>query len=77
MLLYDSAVIYEHSFPAMNKMKKNRREFLKTGAAGLATIALFRNAKGELIMMNDGGPFPELVEVTISDLQAGMKARKC
>jgi len=60
----------------MNKMKKNRREFLKTGAAGLATIALFRNAEGELVTMNAGDPFPELVEVTISDLQAGMKARK-
>jgi len=60
----------------MNKMKKNRREFLKTGAAGLATIALFRNAKGEMVPMNAGDPFPELVEVTISDLHAGMKAGK-
>ena len=32
----------------MNKKSQNRREFLKAGAAGLAAIALFRNAKGEI-----------------------------
>ena len=56
---------------------KNRREFLKTGAAGLAAMALFRNAKGEITTGPlDGDPFPELVEVTISELQAQMKSGK-
>jgi len=56
---------------------KNRREFLRTGAASLAAIALFRNAKGEIVnSFADAGPFPELVEVTISDLQAQMKSGK-
>ena len=60
----------------MNKKSQNRREFLKTGAAGLATIALFRNAKGEIVDFADGEPFPELVDVTIGELQAKMKSGK-
>jgi amidase len=60
----------------MSKNNHNRREFLKTGAAGLATIAFFRNAEGGMSIFPSGDPFPELVEVTISDLQAKMKARK-
>ncbi len=60
----------------MNKKSQNRREFIKTGAAGLATIALFGNSKGEIINFIDGDPFPELVEVTISQLQAQMKSGK-
>jgi amidase len=57
--------------------KKNRREFLKTSAAGLAALTLFRNAKGEMIYSAvDGEPYPELVEVTINDLQARMKSGK-
>jgi amidase len=55
-------------------MKQNRREFLKTGAAGLAALTLFGNAKGELIGFADGDPFPELVEITIPQLQAKMKS---
>ncbi len=58
----------------MNKNSPNRREFIKTGAIGIATIALFRNAKGEIIDFGDGDPFPDLVEVTISELQAKMKS---
>ncbi|MEO7673414.1 MAG: amidase family protein, partial [Pyrinomonadaceae bacterium] len=58
----------------MRKNSQNRREFLKTGAAGLATIALFRNSKGEIINSIEGDPFPELVEVTIGELQAKMKS---
>src|SRR5437867_1015812 len=54
--------------------KKSRREFLKTGAAGLAAVALFRNAKGEMNTILDGEPYPELVEATIGDLQAKMKS---
>lgn len=55
---------------------KNRREFLKTGASGLAAIALFRNTKGEIVTMPEGEPFPELVEVTIAELQSRMKTGK-
>jgi len=55
---------------------KNRREFLKSGAAGLAAIALFRNANGEIVSLAEGDPFPELIEVTISQLQAQMKSGK-
>ncbi|MFM9904774.1 MAG: amidase [Pyrinomonadaceae bacterium] len=58
----------------MKKEKQNRREFLKTGAAGLAAIALFRNAKGEIVTIPDGDPFQELVEVNITELQAKMKS---
>jgi len=54
--------------------KATRREFLKAGAAGFAAITLLRNAKGESISVADGDPFPELVEVTISELQSKMKA---
>ena len=60
----------------MKENKTNRREFLKTGAAGLATIALFRNAQGEMVIDPYNEPFPELIEVTISDLQAQMKSGK-
>ena len=60
----------------MAKNSSTRREFLKTGAAGLATITLFRNLRGEMIEFSDGDPFPELVEVTIAELQAKMKAGK-
>src|SRR6187431_27598 len=55
---------------------QNRRDFIKAGAVGLATIALFRNAKGEIVMPAEGDPYPELVEVTINDLQAQMKSGK-
>ena len=48
----------------------DRRTFLKTAAAGFATLTLFRNSKGEMINLLDGEPYPELVEVTIPQLQA-------
>ena len=60
----------------MTKKNVNRREFLKTGAAGLAAMTLFRNAKGEIVILAEGDPFPELVEVTIAQLQAQMKSGK-
>ena len=57
--------------------KTSRRDFVKTTAAGLATITLFRNAKGEIMTgFAEGDPFPELVEVTIGELQAKMKSGK-
>ena len=58
----------------MSRKSQNRREFLKTSAAGLATIALFKNIKGEIVNFAEGDPFPELVEVTIGELQARMKS---
>lgn len=60
----------------MTKSKINRREFLTTGTAGLASIALFRNVKGEIVAFPDTEPFPELIEVTITELQAWMKSGK-
>jgi amidase len=60
----------------MTKKNQNRRDFIKTGAAGFVTIALFRNAKGEMTVFPEGNPYPELIEVTITDLQAKMKARQ-
>ncbi len=46
---------------------------MKSTAGGLATIVLFSNAKG---MALDTDPFPELVEITIPELQAQMKSGK-
>ena len=60
----------------MSNTDQSRREFIKTGAAGLAAIALFQNAKGEMTFLPEGEPFPELVEVTIAELQAKLKSGK-
>ncbi|MEO6654859.1 MAG: amidase [Pyrinomonadaceae bacterium] len=58
-------------------MSQNRREFLKASAAGLATIALFRNAKGDIVPgIADSDPFPELIEITVTELQSQMKSGK-
>lgn len=51
-----------------------RREFLKTGAAGLAAMALFRDTDGGVLSVASGDPHPELVEITIPQLQAKMKS---
>jgi len=58
----------------MTKKTQNRREFLKAGATGLAAITLMRNAKAEIPLFADADPYPELVEVTIPELQAKMKS---
>ena len=58
----------------MTKKNQNRREFLMTGAAGLATIGLFRNTHAEIGGLTDVDPFPELVEATIPQLQAKLKS---
>lgn len=61
----------------MKNKSHDRREFLKAGAAGLTAITLFRSAKGEIVTnFASADPFPELVEVTISDLQAQLKSGK-
>ena len=59
----------------MSIKSHNRREFIRTGAAGLAGITLFMNAKGGSVAVGDNNePFPELVEATIADLQRKMKS---
>lgn len=63
-------------YKMMNPKKQNRREFLQSGAAGLAGVALISGARGELFGFADAGPFAEIVEATIADLQAKMRAGK-
>jgi amidase len=53
--------------------KKTRREFFKTSAAGLAGLTLLKNVSTGMNLTSDPEPFPELVEITISELQARMK----
>ena len=60
----------------MNGNDKTRREFIKTGAAGLAAMALLKNASGKMTTSFDDNPHPELVEATIADLQSKMKSGK-
>lgn len=60
----------------IRKKSQNRREFLQSGVAGLATLAMFANARSEPMAVGDVEPFPELVEVTIGELQAQMKEGK-
>src|SRR5687768_12604876 len=58
----------------MNQKRQDRREFLKKAAAGLSTLTLFANARGEMAVLMDGDTFPELIEVTIPQLQAKMRS---
>lgn len=60
----------------MKKKGPARREFLKTGAAALAAMALTSDADGGLLSFANGDPYPELVEITILQLQAKMKSGK-
>jgi amidase len=60
----------------MNEKKPNRRDFLKAGAAGLASISIFGKEFGVIAGSNDIEPYPELVEATILDLQSQMKVGK-
>jgi amidase len=54
----------------------DRREFLKTGFAGFTALTFLRNVNGNFLTALDGDPYPELVEVTISQLQAEMNSKK-
>lgn len=56
----------------MSKKIQNRREFLKAGAAGLG-IALLGNTENSAAVA-DTDPFPELIEITITELQQKMKS---
>lgn len=55
-------------------MSKNRREFLSAGAAGLAAFALMREKAAGLVPYDDAGPYPELIEMTIAEMQERLKA---
>jgi amidase len=58
----------------MTITKHDRRDFLRTGAAGLAGIAVFGSMSEEMFGGVDGEPFPELVEISIGEAQAKMRA---
>ncbi len=60
----------------MSNMTQNRREFLKMGTAGLAALALLKDVKGDIAELVGTDAYPELVEVTIPQLQAWLKSRK-
>ena len=54
--------------------RPDRREFLKAGAAGLATLSLFGKIEGEMTTPALHEPFPELVEMTIGEMQTKMRS---
>src|SRR5688572_27768788 len=58
----------------MSPQQQNRREFLTSGVAGLAALAFSRSVQGTMTNLRQDEPFPELVEVTIADLQAKMRS---
>lgn len=60
----------------MTKQEHDRREFLKIGAVGLAGCALFGTMKGNPGLGETHEPFPELIEITIAELQAQMRVGK-
>ena len=61
---------------SMKKQDQGRREFLKSGAVGLAGVAIFGRARGEMKPAAVNDPFPELIEITIPQLQAKMRAKQ-
>lgn len=54
----------------MQTKNTDRREFLKHGTAGLAAIALLGTERRSIAGAMNSDPFPELVEATITGLQA-------
>jgi amidase len=58
----------------MTKQKHDRREFLKAGAMGMAGLALFGHMGTEIVGAHASDPHPELVEITINELQAKMRS---
>ena len=60
----------------MNDKTRTRRDFLKTGAAGLAAVVLTRSSFGEPAGLMENEPFPELVEITIAELHEWLKSGK-
>jgi amidase len=58
----------------MTTEKQNRREFLKSGAIGIVGLSLIKNTSaGEIGFFE---PHAELNEITITELQAGMRSGK-
>jgi amidase len=56
----------------MKNEKQNRREFLRTGAAGVAALSLMKNTEANETLPLE--PHTELNEITINELQAKMKS---
>jgi amidase len=52
--------------------KQNRREFLQSGAAGVAALSLVKNANAKDVFKSDTNG--ELIEITVRDLQAKMQS---
>ena len=58
----------------MTTEKRNRREFLRSGAIGIVGFSLMKNTSASEVVFSE--PHTELNEITISELQAGMKSGK-
>ncbi len=56
----------------MKTEKQNRREFLQLGAAGIAALSVMKNVNANDVFKSDANE--ELVETTVHELQAKMKA---
>ena len=56
----------------MKNEKQNRREFLQTGAVGIAALSLIKNTEARETLPFE--PHTELNETTIAELQAKMKS---
>ncbi len=57
----------------MKNEKQSRRDFFKSSAIGIAALSLVKNTAGEMIFFDSN---MELNEITIFELQAGMKSGK-
>ena len=51
----------------------DRREFLKAGAAGIAVLVMTKPSLGNIVGPFEGDPYPELVEITISELHQRLR----
>ena len=60
----------------MSKKSSNRREFLKVGTVSMAGAIFIGKVTGGPVEPVLHEPFPELVEITIADLQARMRSGK-
>jgi amidase len=58
----------------MTKRSQDRREFLKAGAASVAGVAILRNLRGAPVAAAYKDSFPELIEITIDEVQAKMRS---
>ena len=57
----------------MKKLHLNRREFLKTGAAGLTGLSVFLSMEVEISAAEEE-PFPELIEISIGEAQSKLRS---